>query len=385
MTEVLYQPSAAAIAATNLSRYMAGVGFESYADAWRWSVDDLDAFWASMWDFFDVQGTRGTTVLADRTMPGAAWFPEAELNYAEQALRWDDDRPAVEFRSEPGGRPPETISHRELRRRVAEVAAGLRGLGVGRGDRVAAYAPNIPETLIAFLATASLGAIWSSCSPDFGVTAVLDRFRQIEPKVLLAADGYGYRGTVYDRRPEVDELRRSLPSVEAVVTVANVGLPVEGLSFDDLAAAGAGAALAVERVPFGHPLWVLYSSGHDRLTQGPGPRPRRHRPRAPQGVVVAPRPRPRRPVLLVLLHRLDDVEPAGGRAAGGRHRGPLRRKPGHARPGCPVADGGGHGRHLLRGERGLPPVVHEGRDRPPRGGRPVPAARARVDRRAAHA
>ena len=144
--------------------------------------------------------------------PAPRWFPGAELNYAEQALRWDDDRPAVEFRCEPGGRPPETISHRELRRRVAEVAAGLRGLGVGRGDRVAAYAPNIPETLIAFLATASLGAIWSSCSPDFGVTAVLDRFRQIEPKVLVAADGYVYRGTVYDRRPEVAELRRNLPT-----------------------------------------------------------------------------------------------------------------------------------------------------------------------------
>ena len=237
MTEVLYQPSAAAIAATNLSRYMAGVGFESYADAWRWSVDELEAFWASLWDFFDVQGTRGTTVLADRTMPGATWFPGAELNYAEQALRWDDDQPAVEFRCEPGGRPPETISHRELRRRVAEVAAGLRGLGVGRGDRVAAFAPNIPETLIAFLATASLGAIWSSCSPDFGVTAVLDRFRQIEPKVLVAADGYVYRGTVYDRRPEVDELRRNLPSVETVVMVANLGLPIDGLTFDDLAAA----------------------------------------------------------------------------------------------------------------------------------------------------
>ena len=261
MTEILYRPSAAAVAATNLSRYMATVGFESYADAWRWSVDDLESFWASMWDFFDVQGTRGSTVLADRTMPGAAWFPGAELNYAEQALRWDDDRPAVEFRSEPRGRPPETISHRELRRRVAEVSAGLRSLGVGRGDRVAAYAPNVPETLIAFLATASLGAIWSSCSPDFGVTAVLDRFRQIEPKVLVVGDGYLYRGTVYDRRPEVEELRTKLPSVETVVTIANVGLAAEGLRFDDLAAAGAGAELAVERVPFEHPLWVLYSSG----------------------------------------------------------------------------------------------------------------------------
>jgi acetoacetyl-CoA synthetase len=290
MSEVLHRPSDAAVAAANLSRYMRSVGFDSYDELWRWSVDDLEGFWASVWDFFDVPGTRGETVLADRAMPGARWFPDAELNYVEQALRWDDDRPAVVFRSE--CRPPETISHRELRRRVAAVAAGLRGLGVGRGDRVAAYAPNIPETLIGFLATASLGAVWSSCSPDFGVTAVLDRFRQIEPKVLLAADGYVYRGTVHDRRPEVDELARNLPSVEAVVTIANLGREMGGLPFDDLArsggastpilrgnapqastsvqngspaASGAGGGgdvdLVVERVPFDHPLWVLYSSG----------------------------------------------------------------------------------------------------------------------------
>ncbi len=267
---ILHTPSEADVAAANLTRYRRWLGADlgPYEELWRWSVDDLDGFWSSIWDFFDVPGTRGDVVLADRRMPGARWFPGAELNYAEQALRWDDDRPAVEFRCEPGGRPPETLTHRDLRRRVAEVAAGLRGLGVGRGDRVAAYAPNIPETLIAFLATASVGAVWSSCSPDFGVTAVLDRFRQIEPKVLLVADGYVYRGTVYDRRPEAAELARNLPTVEAVVTVANVGLAMDdGLRFDDLAAAGAGAGagasaeLAVERVPFDHPLWVLYSSG----------------------------------------------------------------------------------------------------------------------------
>ncbi len=216
---ILHTPSDEEVAAANLTAYLRAQGFEAYDEAWRWSVDDLDGFWASMWDWFDVPGTRGPTVLADRTMPGARWFPEAELNYVEQALRWDDDRPAVEFRAEPGGRPAETITHRDLRRRVAEVAAGLRRLGVGRGDRVAAYAPNVPETLIAFLATASLGAIWSSCSPDFGVTAVLDRFRQIEPKVLIAAEGYLYRGKWFDRRAEVAELQRSLPSLEAVVNV----------------------------------------------------------------------------------------------------------------------------------------------------------------------
>ncbi len=266
------------MAAANLTRYTGWLGSRfadcghdrDYDGLWRWSVDDLEGFWGSMWDFFDVPGTRGATVLEDRTMPGARWFPGAELNYAEQALRWDDDRPAVEFRAEAGSgsgsRPPETITHRDLRRRVAEVAAGLRGLGVAKGDRVAAYAPNIPETLITFLAAASLGAVWSSCSPDFGVTAVLDRFRQIGPKVLLAADGYVYRGTVHDRRAEVAELAANLPTLEAVVTVANLGremagLPFDDVTFDDLAGAGAGADLAVERVPFDHPLWILYSSG----------------------------------------------------------------------------------------------------------------------------
>ena len=254
---------------------MATVGFESYDDAWRWSVDDLESFWASMWDFFDVPGTRGTRCSPTAPCPAPAWFPGAELNYAEQALRWDDDRPAVEFRSEPGGRPPETISHRELRRRVAEVAAGLRGLGVGRGDRVAAYAPNVPETLIAFLATASLGAIWSSCSPDFGVTAVLDRFRQIEPKVLLAADGYVYRGTVYDRRPEVAELRRNLPSLEAVVTIANVGLAARGPPLRRPGRGRRGRRTRRRAGPVRAPAVGALLVGHHRAAQGPGPRPRR--------------------------------------------------------------------------------------------------------------
>ncbi len=198
---VLWRPSEAAVERANLTRYQRGLGtdFDSYADLWKWSVTDLDRFWSSMWDFFDVPGHRppGPALADDAAMPGASWFPGTELNYVEQALRWDDDRPAVVYRSEGG--LDGTITHRELRQRVAGVAQGLRELGVGRGDRVAAYAPNIPETLIAFLATASLGAVWSSCSPDFGVKAVLDRFRQIEPKVLVAVDGYRYRGTVHDR------------------------------------------------------------------------------------------------------------------------------------------------------------------------------------------
>ncbi len=258
---VLWRPSAAAVERANLTRYQRWLGkdFGSYDELWSWSVADLDGFWASIWDYFDVPGHRPPgPALVDDTMPGARWFPGAELNYVEQALRWDDDRPAVVFRSE-GGRAG-TITHRELGQRVAGVARGLRDLGVGRGDRVAAYAPNIPETLIAFLATASLGAVWSSCSPDFGVKAVLDRFRQIEPKVLFAIDGYRYRGGVHDRSAAVAEIVRGLPGLAALVTIANLGGDApEGVLFDDLAVPGAD--LAVERAPFDHPLWVLYSSG----------------------------------------------------------------------------------------------------------------------------
>ena len=255
---VLWRPSEAAVERANLTRYQRrhGSDFGSYGELWKWSIADLDGFWSSMWDFFDVPGHRpaGPVLADDAAMPGARWFPGTELNYVEQALRWDNDRPAVVYRSE-GGRDG-ALSHRELRQRVAGVAQGLRDLGVSRGDRVAAYAPNIPETLIAFLATASLGAVWSSCSPDFGVKAVLDRFRQIEPKVLVAVDGYQYRGTVHDRTEAVAEIAGNLLGLSAVVTIAD---HAAGMTFDDLAVPG--AALAVERVPFDHPLWVLYSSG----------------------------------------------------------------------------------------------------------------------------
>ncbi|MGH9276907.1 MAG: acetoacetate--CoA ligase, partial [Acidimicrobiales bacterium] len=231
-------------------------GSSSYAELWAWSVDDLEGFWAAVWDFFGVRAHRRyDRVLASREMPGARWFPGAELNYAEHALARRDHSTAVIFRSEHRG--AEDISFADLHDRVAACAAGLRRLGVGRGDRVAAYAPNIPETLIAFLATASLGAIWSSCSPDFGVRAVVDRFRQIEPKVLLGVDGYRFKGRSFDRRDQVAEIARALPSLEAVVVVPNLA---PSASWDDLVA-GAGAGLAFEPVPFDHPLWVLYTSG----------------------------------------------------------------------------------------------------------------------------
>ena len=200
-----------------------GSDFGSYEDLWKWSVADLDGFWASMWDFFDVPGTRGRRPCSPTgSMPGARWFPgaEPELRRAGAAVGRRPPGGGVPLGGPARRRPSPTGSCAGGSRRWRP---GLRELGVGRGDRVAAYAPNIPETLIAFLATASLGAVWSSCSPDFGVKAVLDRFRQIEPKVLLAVDGYVYRGTVHDRRAEVAELARHLPGLEAVVTVPNLG------------------------------------------------------------------------------------------------------------------------------------------------------------------
>ena len=185
----------------------------------RWSVDSLEDFWASIWDYFDVLADGDpATVLASREMPGARWFPSASLNYAEHIFRDRDDAEiAVRHRAE-GGELGE-ITWGELRRRVAAFAAGLRALGVERGDRVVAYLPNSPGALIGFLATASIGAIWSSCSPDFGVSTVVDRFAQIEPKVLLAVDGYSYDGRDFDRMDVVAELERAMPTLEHTVLV----------------------------------------------------------------------------------------------------------------------------------------------------------------------
>ncbi|MDQ4097646.1 MAG: acetoacetate--CoA ligase [Actinomycetota bacterium] len=266
--DVLWTPSDAGRAWVNVTRYMAwlrehrGLTLSTYDELWAWSVEDLEGFWASIWDYFDVgPPVDDHRVLpGGRAMPGARWFPGTDLNYAGHALRRRDDATAVVFRSEDGG--ARSLTFGELATRTAEVAAGLRRLGVGQGDRVVAYASNIPETLITFLATASLGAVWSACSPDFGLTAVLDRFRQIEPRVLLAVDGYRYKGVAYDRRPVIAEIAARLPTLETTVIVplqAGDALPPGTMAFEDLAVPG--AELAVEPVSFEHPLWVLYSSG----------------------------------------------------------------------------------------------------------------------------
>ncbi|MBE1457244.1 acetoacetyl-CoA synthetase [Nocardiopsis terrae] len=278
---VLWEPDEARIESSNIvafARWAArnrgveafgGSGATAAADfdydaLWRWSVTDVDGFWASIWEYHGVRAqTPYEQVLADRSMPGAQWFPGATLNYAEHVFEGRDaDEVAIRHATEL--RELGAWTWGDLRERTAAIAAGLRELGVGEGDRVAAYLPNLPETAAAFYAVASLGAIWSSCSPDFGVRSVIDRFAQIEPKVLLAVDGYRYAGKDFDRRPVVEELRAALPTVERTVLLDHLtpGAALDGtLPWDEFVASGSGAELAFTPVPFDHPLWVLYSSG----------------------------------------------------------------------------------------------------------------------------
>jgi acetoacetyl-CoA synthetase len=256
---ILWRPPAALLERAEMGRFMRDRGFSSYEELWRWSVEDLDGFWGALWDRYDV-GERGDVVLASREMPGAQWFPGTRVNYAEYAFRGKaDDALAIVGGGE--GRADEEWTWAALREQTRRIAAGLRALGVGRGDRVAAYMPNIPETAAAFLAVASLGAVWSSCSPDFGARSVIDRFAQIEPKVLLAVDGYRYNGRDFDRRDVVREVRDAIPGLGATVLLhyLDEDALLEGaLDWDDV---GGDEELTFERVPFEHPLWVLYSSG----------------------------------------------------------------------------------------------------------------------------
>jgi acetoacetyl-CoA synthetase len=251
-----------------------GLSFGSYQDLWRWSVADLDAFWSSIWDFFGVRSSRRyESVLARDTMPGASWFPGAELNYAEHALARRDDHPALIARSETRGLDQTTtVTYAELARQVAAIRAGLIKLGVKRGDRVVAYMPNIPETVAALLAISSLGAIWSSCSPDFGTRAVVDRFGQLDPKVLFVVDGYRYGGRDFDRTQEIADIERSLSSLKATVVLpylrpdAPPPLSASRMSWAELASEA--GPLEFAQLPFEHPLWVLYTSGTTGLPKG---------------------------------------------------------------------------------------------------------------------
>ncbi|MBT9523877.1 MAG: acetoacetate--CoA ligase, partial [Rhizobacter sp.] len=248
-----------------------------YDAMWRWSVSDLDAFWGSMWDYFELQSpTPHTAVLVEDKMPGAQWFPGAQLNYAQQVFRHADaahaaGHPAIVFQNERLSEHGELseVSWPELRRQVASLAAQLKRLGVQPGDRVCAFLPNTPQTAVAFLAVASIGAVWSVCSPDMGPVAVLDRFRQIEPKVLIACDGYVYGGSAHDRLPVLQGLLAELPSVRDVVlwrylneaADPNALAGAQRTAHDFVALTADDVAFEPTWVPFDHPLWVVYSSG----------------------------------------------------------------------------------------------------------------------------
>ncbi len=245
-------------------------GFADYDDLRRWSLQELETFWEDIWEFCGVRASRTyEQVLDSRTMPGARWFTGSELNYAENMLLRDRAPQDVAVLHASELRPLQELTWGELSAEVAAIAGGLRTLGVGRGDRVVAYMPNIPETLIAFLAVTSLGAVWSSAAPEFGARSVIDRFAQIEPKVLLAVDGYRHGGKDFERTGVLEGILAELGTVEHAVLLPYLSADADstlagwpgGLTWGELRALGGDSELVFEQVPFDHPLWVLYSSG----------------------------------------------------------------------------------------------------------------------------
>lgn len=271
--ELLWEPSPEQIAATNLARYLEwlaerGLHFSTYDELWEWSVTELEGFWESIWEFVDVQAsTKPTAVLASRTMPGAQWFPGARLNYAEHILRNEvPGSTALYYQSESAPLTP--LSWDELGESVRRVATALRRSGVRPGDRVIGYLPNSPYAVIALLATTSIGAVWASCSPDFGWHGALDRFKQLEPSAMFCIDGYEYGGKTFDRRAELEHISAELPSLHTVVHVpalfGDEALPTYATtSWDAFGESGAieKCEFEFEQVPFDHPLWTLFSSG----------------------------------------------------------------------------------------------------------------------------
>src|SRR5262245_34217339 len=259
--QVLWTPPADARQRYVLGRYLEwlrterGLDFPGYDELWRWSVTDLEAFWSSIWEFFEVRAhTPYERVLGSREMPGAEWFPGARLNFAEHMLGRDEDRDAVAVVAYSQTRDPQELTFGDLREQVARARAGLQRLGVGPGDRVVGYLPNVPETLVAFLATASLGAVWATCPPEFGVRSVLHRLGQLEPKVVFAVAGYRYGEKQIERREQVAEVRSGLPSIEAVVHVPYLDgsddVIADAVSWNELLREP--AELAFDPLPFDH-------------------------------------------------------------------------------------------------------------------------------------
>jgi acetoacetyl-CoA synthetase len=361
-------------------RTQRGLVFDDYDALWRWSVTDLDAFWQSVWDYFEIASpTPHHAVLATNRMPGAQWFPGAQVNYLHQVLRHVEPAhaagmPAIVACNERGQR--RELGWPELRRQVAALALHLRAQGVQPGDRVAAYLPNIPEAMVAFLATVGIGAVWSICAPDMGTHAVLDRFRQIEPTVLIGVDGVTYGGRDMDRCAVLQELRAQLPSVRHVLLVNDLDATktiADSALFTDVMARNDAEVAAFEPLwlPFDHPLWIVYSSGTTGL-----PKPIVH---GHGGMILVslqlkglhndvglqlPPQQLGRALPLVQLHRLGHVERADGGPAGRHHLRHLRRQPrrqqGAARLGHALALCRRDRGHLLRRRRRLLRQLHEG-------------------------
>ncbi len=276
---ILWRPSPERVAQANITAFArhvaakSGASLPDYAALWRWSNDEREAFWRAVWDYAGVVGTRGERTLVDAArMPGAQWFPDARLNFAENLLTRraaDDTGDALVFRGE--DRLARRVSHAELVATTSRVAIALKALGIAAGDRVAAYVPNMPETIVAMLGATSLGAVWSSCSPDFGVQGVLDRFGQIEPRVLFTVDGYWYNGKPLPILDKVAAIVEALPSVEQVVVIPYLEASGQGpqdltrvraaVSWDAFIAAQTPAPIDYVRLPFDHPLYILFSSG----------------------------------------------------------------------------------------------------------------------------
>jgi acetoacetyl-CoA synthetase len=273
-SELLWTPSPSRIARAQLTHYLdwleeRGRRFDSYTALWQWSIDDLEGFWGSLWEYFDIRASKPyERVLGSRSMPGAQWFPGARLNYAEHALRHERaDAEAMLFLSERS--PLSALSWTDLGSRVRKLATHLRRLGLVPGDRVVAYLPNSPEAVIAMLATVSVGAIWASCGPDFGPRGAVDRFLQLSPKFAFVVDGYYYGGKPFDRRPELRTILSSLPSLQRVIYLRvlepdNDTLLTDNSIFWEDALSGPEVpreGFEFEQVPFAHPLWILFSSG----------------------------------------------------------------------------------------------------------------------------
>jgi acetoacetyl-CoA synthetase len=276
MTAPLWKPSKSAIESSQMAQFakrasvVDDVADIDYQQLWQWSVENRQDFWQEIWQQFEIIGTMGDLILSDDAMPGAKWFPQAKLNFAENLLRRNDGAEAIVFVAEDGSR--RAITFAQLADKVRCMQHSLKRAGVVKGDRIAAYLPNVPEAIIAMLATSSLGAVWSSCSPDFGVAGVLDRFGQIEPKVLLGCVAYTYKSKVIDVSDKLRQIVAGIPSIEQVVVVpyaaasaasdfVDTGALTPHYLFNDFLLAGVGGDLQFEKLDFNHPLYVMFSSG----------------------------------------------------------------------------------------------------------------------------